>query len=1603
MKNRKSLGILTAAVAFIILTVVLAFAVSAQDASDLSVSIIAKNVAYDDVVKVLFAVDDTNADGKDVEIIYYLEDPTVNSKAKAYAGIKYDFGYTDKKGTDDASDDVTYPAFFTAGFPAANIGDNVYARAHIVDTDVYSDVVRYSVVEYLLERLYIDKAEGDKKSLYETLLDYGEYSQKVIINGDADPDNNVEKFVTDYVLVTMSEGGIDETPDNKRDNSYPSGIYFVGDKIYPTSKDVKSWKVTVGETATVVDNAAEVVVAGNTSITVNEYASATPTYKPNLNDTEGRETYEGDAVIKTDPWAPGGANEIVDGAPYGEASKVYHLGAPSGNSQEVNFAVNEKHADANVIWFESDMMILPTTQGTITGQVRSKSNTGYEFYFGLDPDLGVELKDGKGVIAANIAPAGEWFRFGIKYATQDDGKASVAFYVNEQRVGSTVEIDANFTVEQLVADTAGDPRIRVRFQAWSSLACDLYFDNIKEEAIKSDDYAITVEPGSGTDQPGTGDEEEDENGPTIPTNPVDPTYKPNLEDLTGRETYDDGVLTDVFTKYDNWVDGQANGTKIEIVDGKPYGVASKVYLYHSIEGFKPEVNMVFTPTSGANAARFETDIMLDPDVVDNIQFIFGSGTAGVNCFWFESTAEGDIYLLTKSESRIAKVAVAGEWFRLTVEYLEYDDGTYAFKFYINEKRVGEGRVFAGDQAISAFKKFRFWSEPEYVGDVYLDNTKVEFYTHNEEPEVPTIPEEPEELDPIHPDYKPDLEDVTGRETYEDGDTLDLFKWNNWIDGEANGALWAIEDGEPYGVASKVYHYKTISGHKPEVTFQLLSQNEAVTAYAYETDMMFTGTSYNRPQFQIRNSSNVELFKFHIERAADGYVNLLDGDANKIATIAIDGEWFRLRVEYIDYQDGSAIIRFYVDGERVGADKLFTATGAANTVQRFRFWTEETHLGDIYFDNTKIDFVAVGQATGPLNPDYAPTLDDLTSRETYEDGDTLDLFKWNNWIDGEANGALWAIEDGAPYGTASKVYHYKTIANHKPEVTFQLLAQNAEATVYAYETDMMFFGLTYNRPQFQIRDSSNVELFKFHIEITEYGYVRLLDGDNKEIATIATEGEWFRLRVEYIDVTADVAHVRFYVNGERVGADRVFAASGLANTVQRFRFWTEATHLGDIYFDNTKIEYTATEKYEPEYTPNLEDVTGRETYEDGDELDTFKWNNWIDGEANGALWAIEDGAPYGTASKVYHYKTIANHKPEVTFQLNAANVDATAYAYETDMMLVGTDYNRPQFQIRTNDNNLLFTYHIERAADGKVNLLDGDTNKIATIAMDGEWFRLRVEVVDFNGGAVIRFYVNGERVGADKSFTITSTANTVGRMRFWTEENHLGHIYFDNTKIEFVACEQAAGPLHPDYTPDLTDTTGRETYEDGDALDTFKWNNWHDNQGEGAYVIESGKPYGVDSKVYHYTTLEGYKPEVTFQLNEANTAATAYCYETDMMLTGATYNCPQFQIRTNDNKLVFTFHIERDEFGYVNFLDADKKKIAAIATDGEWFRFRLEYIDGADGAEIKFYVNGERIAEDQTFTAANLANTIGRVRFWTETSHLGDIYFDNTKIDFTPAE
>ena len=219
---------------------------------DLAVDIIAKNVSYSEMVQIIFAVDDTSAYGRDVEVLYYLEDPALNPKAKAYKGSYCALGYTAKDGT-------VYPAFYTVGFPAKNIDNKIYARAHIVGTGVYSDVVEYSVVEYLLERLYLDDITEDQKDLYVKLLEYGAAAQKLLLGIQSN-------LCTDYVLVNIDGGTLD--------GKNAQGIYFPGATVRPYSEDVATWEVTTYDPIT--GACEKSLISNGTSITVDGFTTITP-------------------------------------------------------------------------------------------------------------------------------------------------------------------------------------------------------------------------------------------------------------------------------------------------------------------------------------------------------------------------------------------------------------------------------------------------------------------------------------------------------------------------------------------------------------------------------------------------------------------------------------------------------------------------------------------------------------------------------------------------------------------------------------------------------------------------------------------------------------------------------------------------------------------------------------------------------------------------------------------------------------------------------------------------------------------------------------------------------------------------------------------------------------------------------------------------------------------------------------------------------------------------------------------------------------------------------------------------------------------------------
>jgi len=266
MKTQKSIKILVLALSLVLIIGAVFMVSASAEEETLSVSITKKNISYGDVVELLFAVDDTNAGGKEVEVLYYLDDPQSNPEAKAYKGTEYEKGYTEGG--------VTYPAFYTAAFPAKDIGTQVYAQAHIVDTEVYSEVVRYSVVEYLNKRLYVDDITANQKGLYESLLTYGAFAQKVLLNEDDDPYNDVAQFIDEMVYVSIEGGTLD--------GKYSTGVYYVGDKITPYAEGAVMWNVefTDANGNTCFDatrNSAYYTIAGRSFISLNTNA-ALPSY-----------------------------------------------------------------------------------------------------------------------------------------------------------------------------------------------------------------------------------------------------------------------------------------------------------------------------------------------------------------------------------------------------------------------------------------------------------------------------------------------------------------------------------------------------------------------------------------------------------------------------------------------------------------------------------------------------------------------------------------------------------------------------------------------------------------------------------------------------------------------------------------------------------------------------------------------------------------------------------------------------------------------------------------------------------------------------------------------------------------------------------------------------------------------------------------------------------------------------------------------------------------------------------------------------------------------------------------------------------------------------
>ena len=169
--------------------------------------IISQNVMYGGDFSLMFAVKAASVSGDTVTLSVYGEEPTESSEALWSKTINASSATTDVKG-------IASYVFTTQGVAAKDMDKNYYIVAE--SAGVKSDVKKYSVAEYLYERLYDDEIafgtsdlEIAQAKLYNSVLQVGKNAQMLLFNYDNDPTNDRTTFVTDlyYVATAIGNGG----------------------------------------------------------------------------------------------------------------------------------------------------------------------------------------------------------------------------------------------------------------------------------------------------------------------------------------------------------------------------------------------------------------------------------------------------------------------------------------------------------------------------------------------------------------------------------------------------------------------------------------------------------------------------------------------------------------------------------------------------------------------------------------------------------------------------------------------------------------------------------------------------------------------------------------------------------------------------------------------------------------------------------------------------------------------------------------------------------------------------------------------------------------------------------------------------------------------------------------------------------------------------------------------------------------------------------------------------------------------------------------------------------------------------------------------------
>ena len=803
-KKKKSLlyVALSLALSVVLLVGVLVIHTAAENAEgsgDPYVEILSKNVEYSDKLHIMFALETNYPENAGVQ--FWASESAVGSAELGYTADVYDY-----LTREEYKDTALYgkPYVRTEGIAAKDIVKDIYARAYVtVDGETYySEVIRYSVLEYMHERLFdlsaIDDAEKTPKQknqviLYNRTLEYGAAAQTVLGIDEGDRFASDEFVFVEVVGGTLSDG-------------YTSGLYTPGASVTVNATDIEG-----REFAGWSDGTNTVSTEASYTFDINKSVRLTATYAAPaatviVNDGEGVEYDIGDTVTVTAEdksaskyvfkrWTLDGASvstnaaysftvtEAMSGKTLKLVSEYYSpvTVTVTNGSGAGKYAVGESYtvtADdrtASKYVFRAWSGASTSTSESVTVKVTTAmagNSYAYTANYYAPTVVTVNYGTGAGTYAYGEAYTVTAGRDGYLFLGWSDGVKTLSRTATAGAAGGTVAYTASF--QQINTATFDDAAV----------------SEAGSQSISGEYNGVTIS-GSTTNEHG---------GYEIVYDPEDPTNKVVRIYENTTETYTGSASNGSFT-----IDIAGSGS-ITVVEFDMYiassgGSSAMLEMYFGTGGW-----------SGVYQGRVDYTYQA-------LKLVTVAGT--------EKTVEDP-------EAPFAY----GEWNHVRYEYYYHDSTSFTMVLYLNGKPVAISTSGYNSNPRNGLTKLHIWQMGALYGEFYYDNISA----YNTTSPILTIPTE---LDKSGIDYD-DIEAKMHEYRENANDAANKYAWEHRYDkitamypddaAKAEAVIAALEEIDGLFTADT---YKWLAGLYDPKTGGIYYSNSARDNFGYLPDIEST--------------------------------------------------------------------------------------------------------------------------------------------------------------------------------------------------------------------------------------------------------------------------------------------------------------------------------------------------------------------------------------------------------------------------------------------------------------------------------------------------------------------------------------------------------------------------------------------------------------------------------------------------------------------------------------------------------------------------------------------------------------------------------------------